>query len=32
LVIDASKLSPQEAALAVIRYLEEHGHVLKSGV
>lgn len=32
LVIDASKVSPQEAALMVIRYLEEHGHLLKLGV
>jgi hypothetical protein len=32
LAIDATKVSPQEAALMVIRYLEEHGHLLKLGV
>ncbi|UCG33083.1 MAG: adenylyl-sulfate kinase [Phycisphaerales bacterium] len=29
LVIDASKVSPQEAALTVIKYLEDHGHLPK---
>jgi adenylylsulfate kinase len=29
LVIDASKVSPQEAALMVIKYLEDHGHLAK---